>query len=644
VSPEQKAEKHGGEEIVCGICGLVGFSHPRASLERMLPLLKHRGPNNTGLWTGEGVGLGHTRLSIVDLSPAGNQPMANEDETVWLVANGEIYNSEELRLILEEQGHRFHSRSDNEVMLHFYEEEREAFLPRINGMFALAIWDTQRQRLLLARDRLGIKPLYFYTLPEGLVFASEIKALLACQKVTIGLDIVGLKQYLTYENTFGPTTLHRGVQMIEPGQYIVWEDGRIREGLFWKPDFGERVGSGFEDACHSYLEVAERSVRRHLMSDVEVASYLSSGFDSTTVSTLASRHVTGRLATYTGAFRSDEWYDETRGAAAVAERIGSRHNVVEMQASDLKEVMDDLIFALDEPRMGTGSFSQYMVAKTAALRVKVILTGHGGDELFTGYPVFKLIHLLRQLKANPFGGFGIFGKVRPAEWPHLVYFLSQGLGGKEARFFLPVIFPNGMLSRGLQPAVYDRLKDIRPEAGLERLVGGESDPYRLLTLIYLRAYLPGLFVVEDKISMAHALESRTPLCDNELVDLALSWPLSLKLQGGQLKAIPKAAMRSRLPEVLYRMPKRGFPTPLAHWLRFELRGWMRQRLLSDESRLHSLVRPEFLRRLVETYLTSWRRKFRPLDEIQTHRIWVLLSLEAWLRLSEERLGRRLHLS
>lgn len=629
---------------MCGICGLVGFSHPHASLERMLPLLKHRGPDNTGLWTGGGVGLGHTRLSIVDLSPAGNQPMTNENGTVFLVANGEIYNSEELRLILKELGHRFTSGNDNEVLLHLYEWEGEAFLPRINGMVALAIWDGHRERLLLARDRLGIKPLYYCTPPEGLVFASEIKALLACPQVISGLDPVGLKQYLTYENTFGPTTLHNGVRMIEPGQYLIWEKRRIFTNYFWRPAFGDSQGPKFEDACHCYLEVAERSVKRHLMSDVDVAAYLSSGFDSTTVSTLASQHVKGPFATYTGSFRSNGWYDETRGAGAVAERVRSQHTVVAIGSDNLREVMDDLIFALDEPRMGTGSFSQYMVAKTAAQRFKVILTGHGGDELFAGYPVFKLVHLLRKLKDNPLGGFGVFGNVRPAEWPHLVYFLSQGLRRKEARFFLPVIFPNGMLSQGLQPRVYDRLKHIRPEAGLERLIGGESDPHRLLTLIYLRAYLPGLFVVEDKISMAHALESRTPLCDNELVDLALSWPLSLKLQGGQLKAIPRAAMRSRLPEVLYRMPKRGFPTPLAHWLRFELKGWMRQRLLSDKSHLHSLVRPEFLRRLVETYLTSWRRKFRPLDEIQTHRIWVLLSLEAWLRLSEQRLGLRLVVS
>jgi asparagine synthase (glutamine-hydrolysing) len=567
--------------------------------------------------------------------------MTNEEESVWLVANGEIYNSQELRSALIEKGHHFRSRSDNEVLLHLYEEEGESFLPRINGMIALAIWDARHQRLLLARDRLGIKPLYFHTHNGGLIFASEIKALLGCPQVKSGLDPVGLKQYLTYENTFGSTTLHQGVRIIEPGQYMVWEDGRTHEGYFWRPEFGDGAAIKFDEACQTYLDVAERSVRRHLLGDVEVASYLSSGFDSTTVSTVASRYVTNKLATYTGSFNSGGWYDETRGAAAVAREVGSEHTVVSIEPADLKAVMDDLIFALDEPRMGTGSFSQYMVAKAAAQRVKVILTGHGGDELFAGYPVFKNIQLCRTFKDNPLDGTGILRKVRPDEWPHLIYFLSHGLRGNEAGFFLPVIFSDRMLFRGLRSEVYDLIKDIRPEAELQRLLGAETDPYRRLVLIYLRAYLPGLFVVEDKISMAHSLESRVPLCDNEMVEMALSWPLSIKLHQQNLKAIPKAAMRDRLPPVLYKMPKRGFPTPLAIWFRGELRNWLRQRLLGDHSKLSIIFRPEFVERLVEAYLSSWRKKIRPLDEIQTHRLWVLLSLESWLRVSEERLGVRL---
>lgn len=630
---------------MCGICGVVGLDQHVHWFHRMVQLLRHRGPDNTGSWNGEGVELGHTRLAIVDLTQAGNQPIPNEDGTVLLVCNGEIYNSDEIRRDLEERGHHFRSRSDSEVLLHLYEEEGGAFLPRLNGMFAFAIWDNRRRTLLLARDRLGIKPLYYYITGKKLIFASEIKAFSASPLVVSGMDPVGLKQYLTYANTFGSTTIHRGIRMIEPGQQVVWqENGSISKDYFWRPEFIDGGNVAFDDACDMFLAAAERSVKRHLMGDVEVASYLSSGYDSTTVSCLAGRHVNQPLATYTGTFRIGGWYDESKGAAAVAEGIGSRHSVVEMGAEDFKDVLDDVIYALDEPRMGMGSFSQYMVARTAAQRVKVILTGHGGDELFAGYPVFKLIGLNQKIRSSPLDALAFLSQVRSAEWPHLIYFLLQKAKTGGNSFFLPVIFTDSMLVAGLQPEVFSKLKDIEPESGLQYAVNGAEDAYQRLTLIYLRAYLPGLFVVEDKISMAHALESRIPLCDNELVDLALSLPLSVKLQAGRLKAIPKAAMRNQLPEILYRMPKRGFPTPLSRWLRHELKDWLQDRLLRKDSPLHRLFRPAFLSQFIKDYQSSWRKRVRPLDEIQTHRIWMLLSLEAWLRLSEERLGIRLELN
>jgi len=628
---------------MCGICGLSGYERPQDALQRMLMQLQHRGPDNTGSWVDDGIVLGHTRLAIIDLSPAGNQPMCNEDKTLWLVANGEIYNSGGLRKSLEDAGHRFCSQSDNEVLLHLYEEHGEGFLPQINGMFAFALWDRRHKRLLLARDRLGIKPLYFHASPGKLAFASEIKALLSSREIKTGIDPEGLAQYLTYENTFGKATLHQGISMVEPGQFLIWEGGNIRIGEYWQPVFQENGDTSFDDACHRYRDVTERAVKRHLMSDVGVSAYLSSGFDSSTVCTLASRQMDRPLATYTGSFNVGGWYDETEGAQAVATRIGSRHRVVEIGSGDLVRYMDDIIFALDEPRMGMGSFSQYVVAKEAARSYKVILTGHGGDELFAGYPIFKLAHLLKQRKRG-----GRFLRsclsIRRSEWPHLVYFALGQIRGGRSNFSLPVIFPEGMLREGLQASVYDRLHDIRPEQTIHTLLSENPDPYRSLMKVYLRTYLPGLFVVEDKISMAHSLESRTPLCDNELVDTSLSIPLSLKLHDDLLKAIPKGAMQGVLPELLYRQPKRGFPTPLSHWLRGELKEWMKERLLDGSSPLRTLFRPSFLEQTVKDYLESRRRLIRPLDEIQTHRLWALLSLDALLRLTRDRLGVQLTLT
>ena len=319
--------------------------------------------------------------------------MPNEDESLWLVGNGEIYNSQELRRELEEKGHCFRSQSDNEVLLHLYEEEGDRFLQKVKAMVALALWDGRRGRLILGRDRLGIKPLYYYHSGPSLVFASEIKALLVNPLVRSGIDPEGLRQYLSRANTFGPTTLHRNINMVEPGQCVIWERGEVRKRGYWRPHFSDEKPPTLAEAGEQYLFVAEKAVGRHLMSDVEVASYLSSGLDSTTVSALAAPRVDGALATYTGAFNIKGWYDERPGSAAVAARINARHQEVVMTADDFREVLDDLVFALDEPRMGFGAFSQYIVAREAARRVKVILTGHGGDELFAGYPVFKLIIL-----------------------------------------------------------------------------------------------------------------------------------------------------------------------------------------------------------------------------------------------------------
>jgi asparagine synthase (glutamine-hydrolysing) len=627
---------------MCGICGIVGQKASVERAEEMIGFLKHRGPDHRETWIAPGVALGHARLAIVDLTTAGNQPMSNEDGTMRIVANGEIYNSNELRKYLEGKGHVFRSRSDNEVLLHLYEEENEGFLARLNGMFAFAIWDGRKRLLMLGRDRLGIKPLYYCEGDAGISFASEIKALLAAPRGGHGIDLEGLAQYLTFENTFGARTLHRDISLLEPGHGMIWQEGRKRIFRYWSPEFRES-GSDFTECCEQYRAVADRSVQRHLMSDVEVASYLSSGFDSTAVAHFAAKHMDRPLSTFTGAFNEGGWFDETEGARAVAESIGANHTEVRIGCEDLEKHFDNLIYSMDEPRMGIGAFSQYMVAQKVAGKCKVILTGHGGDELFAGYPVFKLVYLLREAAQSPLSVLTWPARVRASEWPHLAYFLGRRAMGRGASLYLPVIMNDGARQDCLLPEVSRVMAAIEPADGARKILGEEKDPYRRLTLTYLLLYLPGLFVVEDKISMAHSLESRVPLCDNELVELALSWPLSQKLHHGSLKAIPKEAMRGILPDVLWQMPKRGFPTPLSKWLRGPLRAWMTERLLAPGSALNGLFRPEYLRIVVRQYLEGWQRRSRPLDEIPTHRIWVLLSLEAWLRVFARRQGVNLEL-
>jgi len=626
---------------MCGICGIVGCDNAKVIVEKMSQQLLHRGPDHTGTWCSGDVALGHNRLSIVDLSAAGNQPMTNENKSIWLVANGEIYNSADLRKKLEVNGHCFHSRSDNEVLLHLYEDEGEGFLNQLNGMVAFAIWNERHRTLLLGRDRLGIKPLYYYEGEGWFAFASEIKALLACSSIPHRINPEGLAQYLTYENTFGSHTLYRDIQMLQPGHGLQWQDGQKRIFRYWTPEFRSGSKTDFSECCEQYRAVLDRCVQRHLMSDVAVSSYLSSGLDSTSVAYFAAKRMDRQLSTFTGSFNESGWFDETEGAGAVAKSIGANHTEVRIGFEDLERHFDDLIYSLDEPRMGIGAFSQYMVARQAATNGKVILTGHGGDELFAGYPVFKLVHLLSEAAKFPLSVLTWPAHVRVTEWPHLMYFLGNRMMAQGPSLYLPMIMDKIERQKGLLPEVNQLMEDIDPMNGACKILGDEMDPYRRLTLTYLLLYLPGLFVVEDKISMAHALESRVPLCDNELVELALSWPLFQKLHRNTLKAIPKSAMRGYLPDMLWQMPKRGFPTPLSKWLRGPLRTWMSERLLSPESALHSLFRPDYVRRIVQRYLEGWQRQFRPLDEIPTHRIWALLSLEAWLRLSLKRHGVRL---
>jgi asparagine synthase (glutamine-hydrolysing) len=564
--------------------------------------------------------------------------MSNEDGTLRLVANGEIYNSAELRRGLEAGGHRFSSRSDNEVLLHLYEEEGESFIARLNGMFAFAIWDARRRRLMLGRDRLGIKPLYYTRPGRGILFASEIKALLACPSASGRLCPTGLGQYLAHENTFGARTLFESVRMLRPGHYLSWKSGESEESRYWTPNVAPDRDVDFMECCERYRELVSSSVKRHLMSDVPVASYLSSGLDSTTVAHFAAEHSDRPLGTFTGCFSETGWYDETGGARAVSEAIGSKHQEVRIDAEDLERHFDDFVCSLDEPRMGSGAFPQYMVARTAAARYRVILTGHGGDELFAGYPVFKLAQLRSKSSRSEPSLLKWISGTRLSEWPHLAYFAITALRRGKAPLFLPTLFGGAELEDALLPEARRKLSQADSDEEALQALQGAADDYERMLLTYLLLYLPGLFVVEDKISMAHSLESRTPLCDNELVEAALSWPLSCKLHGGRLKAIPKTAMRGRLPAVLWTLPKRGFPTPLAAWLRGPLRNWVTGRLTGSSSGLNRLFRPDWLRRTLERYLTGWRRRVRPLDEIPTHRIWMLLSLESWFRVFGERYG------
>lgn len=629
---------------MCGICGIIGRSNaePAHQIYAMMERMPHRGPDGSGVWQSPDgiVTLGHVRLAIVDTSDAGAQPMHNKSG-IHAVTNGEFYNYPILRRSLEKDV-EFFSHCDSEIILHGYERHGASYLSQLNGMFALALYDERKRTLILARDRIGIKPLYYTVYKNQLLFASEIKALFgAIPQDSWTIDRQGLSEYLTYQTPLGDNTLFCDVKQVLPGHAIsihIDHPEVLEQKPFWRSEPHPDFSLNFKDASRAFDQTFEASVQRHLLSDVPVASYLSAGFDSASVFNKASQHYghlgqSDGLAAFTGRFgnHKGDWYDETGPAGILACEHGRRHHIVDINPDGLRENLDPVIDALDEPRMGMGAFSQFMVAKEAARDFKVILTGHGGDELFSGYPVFS------------YAQNGVLGFNKFSELPQFAYFFLsrfQKHYAPEAGRGLPVLWSVAQQARLLG---MDR-RQLKPWQQLDALIGDASSPSDAILKTYLHVYLPGLLIVEDKISMAHALESRTPFLDNQLIDLSLSIPHPIKLQGRVLKAIIKHHAQHQLPATYLDQPKRGFPTPLRFWLRNELSDMVEARLNGKETYLSTIFDPDVVRQFVSGYQHSVRKYVRPLDEIQSHGMWQLLSLESWLRIWSDKYGVRLKMA
>ena len=603
---------------MCGIAGTIGI-RDNFLVRAMLNIMKHRGPDADGYYSCKDVHLGHCRLAIIDLSEKAKQPFVSPAHNVAVTVNGEIYNFQEIKDRLQQKGYKFKSNSDCEVVLHAYIEYGLNFISEMNGMFAISIWDGNKKELYLIRDRLGIKPLYYAKIENTFIFASEIKAIAIYEGLDLQTDMQSFAEYLAFENYFSNRTLNEHIKIVEPGEIVTFKlyDRSLKRQYFYQPRLNSNNPSNSEDIYNKYLNVAKASINRHLISDVPVGCYLSSGIDSPSVAFWASSIYGSSLKTYTGSFGMSGFYNEASSAAEIAKTYGCSHRIVEIRPEDFRTEIENIIWHLDEPRVGMGAFSQYMVAKTAAKEVKVILTGHGGDEFFAGYPVFKAIYGKQNLLQLI-----IHSSLR--ELMFVVYFLLYPKIKKEADFFLPNIFSLKSFKRLLNPDFYNNLiKYTNIVRELVDLKENCEDDYEHLTLTYLKYYLPALFIVEDKISMAFSLESRTPLCDNEMLDLALSIPLSQKLIRYELKHIPRSAMKGRLPDFIYNLPKRGFPTPLRYWFKKELKDYIRD-FIFDNLSFVPMFKKEEVKRIVYNYQN--RKLPTPVDEISAHKIWIILNL------------------
>ena len=619
---------------MCGIAGRFNFN-PAQRVEQeqlmaMMSVIAHRGPDAGGFYAGEGAGLGHRRLSIIDLA-TGDQPLSNEDETIWTVFNGEIYNFAELRAELETHGHRFRTHTDTEVIVHAYEQWGELAMTRFRGMFAFALWDAPRRRLLLVRDRLGVKPLYYALLPSGVVFGSEIKALLEDPDVPQEWSASALDAYLALQYVPAPQTIYQSIWKLPAAHFLVAEPGRVSVKRYWDLTFPGRGDARREE---QYLEELEHqlteAVRLRLISDVPLGAFLSGGIDSSLVVAAMTRTATGRVLTTSVGF-SNEAFNELAYARTVARHLKteSYERVVE---PDIVDLLPTLAWHLDEPFADSSAVPTYYVSAAAREHVTVALSGDGGDELWAGYTR----HRVEQSELAARRWLGASGG-RVAGW--IAGRLPLGLKGVRSMRHLALHPADayarkhayGLFDGDRSAGLYSRdfalsVRDADPFESFRRAHAACESPDPLDRALYVdvNTYLvDDIMTKVDKMSMAVGLEAREPLLDHQLLEFAATVPTSLKLKNGRSKHLLRRLLERHVPASIVNRPKQGFAVPVAEWLRGPLAG-MVDDLLQD-GRLHDrgIFEPSAVARL-------WS-EHRARRQDHGHRLWSLLMLELWFR-------------
>jgi asparagine synthase (glutamine-hydrolysing) len=617
---------------MCGIAGFVtlrpGTPDPDV-LRRMTESIRHRGPDAEGFYLDAHAALGHRRLSIVDLS-TGAQPMTNEDGSLHVVFNGEIFNHADLRPKLKKCGHRYKTSSDTEAILHAYEEYGSECVTQFRGMFAFVIWDATRKRISGARDRLGIKPFYYFYDGRTLVFASEIKALLEHPAVSAEINEERLGEYLAFGYTSGEETLFRGIRKLMPGHRFTFDEEGLQIEQYWDVPRAERFEDRpDEDWIRECRRRLEETVRMRLMSDVPLGAFLSGGVDSSAITALMTRMVTGRVKTFSVGYEETR-YSELGYASEVARTLGTEHREVRVSRSDFFGALPKLVWQEDEPICWPSSIPLYFVSKLAAEEVKVVLTGEGSDEIFGGY--HRYAHYLRNQRL--LGAYGrlpaglrrgvraiiasnpllsgdvrrklshtILGRAETVESLHVDNFYSA-LSAEDQR---------GMLRTG-NAEVYDNFLGYWQR-------GEQASTLGRLLYADQKTYLVELLMKQDQMSMASSIESRVPLLDHPLVEFAARVPDRMKIRDGVGKYIFKKAVEDLLPGEIVHRTKMGFPTPVRDWLRDEQAGEIRTQLLNGTGLLAEYVRREPLERLLDEHKEGRRDA--------TDQIWRLLNLQVW---------------
>jgi asparagine synthase (glutamine-hydrolysing) len=620
---------------MCGICGLTYFDRervvPEAIIKRMCDAMTHRGPDDEGLLVKRNTGIGMRRLSIIDLS-TGHQPICNEDGTVWIVFNGEIYNYLEVRDELMKRGHKFRTKSDTETIIHAYEEYGVDCPKKLNGMFGFAIWDQKNQTLFIARDRLGIKPMYYYYDTERLVFASELKSLLQVKEVPRQVELQALDMYLTFEYIPAPYTIFQNIAKLSPGHWLKLENGKVTIRKYWDVNFDEREYKE-QEICEQLVALLQDAVKIRLMSEVPLGAFLSGGIDSSSVVGLMSREMNRPVKTFSIGFKESS-YNEVNYARVVANHFKTEHQefIIEPNALDLAE---KLIWHLDEPFGDFSIFPTYLVSKMARQYVTVALSGDGGDELFAGYDTYIANKVARSYRRLPsFLRKGMLepwiAKLAPTEQ-------KKGLVNRAKRFVEGTLLPENLehtrwmiflqemeKSRLYAPEVQseirysDSFEFIRKYFKQTRT----TDDLNRQMYVDIKTYLvDDILVKVDRMTMAASLEGRVPFLDYRFVELAATIPSRLKLKGTNTKYILKKAMKDILPPQILKRGKQGFSIPIKNWLKEDLKGLMLDVLSPHKIKQQGFFNADYVQRLTQEHLSG--------QENHSHRLWAMMVFGIW---------------
>ena len=620
---------------MCGICGIVNFngSDPvdRVTIERMTESLAHRGPDDAGYFVEGQVGLGHRRLSIIDLS-GGGQPIFNEDQSAAIVFNGEIYNYRDLADELKTAGHTFRTRSDTETILHAYEEYGDDCVQQLRGMFGFAIWDGAKRRLLLARDRLGVKPVYYYRDDRFLAFASEIKSLLEIRSIPREVDPEAFDMYLSLRYVPGPRTMFKNIFRLQPGHVLAADDSGVRIAKYWDIDYPETEPRSPEYLLERFRELLDESVRMRLLSEVPLGVFLSGGLDSSAILATMSKYAgDSRVKTFSIGYQAspaEEMASNEFGYARVAaDAFSSEHHEYRLDAPSFAEFVPDLVSYLDEPLADPSCIPLYFISKLAREHITVVLSGEGADEILAGYGIYGRMLALDRIYA----GSGPLRRLAPwaahltpsEKLRHYVRMCGQPL---ETRYRG---VSRGFTDEGkLRLVGADRMKQsgrqLRNVFGAYFKAVEKASPLDRMLYVDAKVWLPDdLLIKADKMTMANGLELRVPFLDHKMVEFAATLPNASKIHGRGGKTLLRSAMRGVLPDAIIDRPKKGFPIPIGSWLRTSLRQFTRDHLLARDSACGRYVDRAETARLVEEHEQGRADR--------SQEIWTLLVFEFWHR-------------